>query len=82
MVVADLEGARIFYDRICEHLANSEFQFPPFRAAVVLHPEHGSASDGLIELALSTVESAPLSELMVAAPAAPVSNTAEPETMA
>ncbi|MBU1069028.1 GGDEF domain-containing protein [Myxococcota bacterium] len=78
----DLEGARIFYDRICEHLANSEFQFPPFRASVVLHPEHGSASDGLIELALSTVESASLTELMVASPAAPVSNTAEPETMA
>jgi hypothetical protein len=49
---------------------------------VVLHPEHGSASDGLIELALSTVETAPMSELVVASPSTPVSNTAEPETMA
>ncbi len=78
----DLEGARIFYDRICEQLANSEFQFPPFRSAVVLHPEHGGSSDALIELALSTVETAPHDELVVAAAGATAPNTAEPETMA
>ncbi len=78
----DLEGARIFYDRICEQLANSEFQFPPFRAAVVLHPEHGDRPDSMIELALLTVETGPVSTLVVANPANAVVNTAEPETMA
>lgn len=78
----DLEGARTFYDRICEQLANSEFQFPPFRTAVVLHPEHGASSDALIELALTTAETAPHDGLVIAAAGAASPNTVEPETIA
>jgi GGDEF domain-containing protein len=52
----DLEGARIFYDRIREHLAVSEFQFPPFCAGVALFPEHGSSSEGLIDLAVTAAK--------------------------
>mgnify|MGYP005837471753 CR=1 FL=1 len=77
----DLEGARIFYDRIREHLATSEFQFPPFCAGVSLFPEHGSSSEGLIDLAITASKTAQIGEMEVASSSMPISTTAEPETM-
>ncbi|MBN2725003.1 MAG: GGDEF domain-containing protein [Deltaproteobacteria bacterium] len=64
----DLDGTKIFIDRLYEQLNQSSFRFPAFKSGITIFPDNGSNPDDLINFAMETAKNTDPGDLGITPP--------------